>query len=85
MYQAAGWFAILKNGEVILALFFVELDFNINIDPEVELQQLIHLPAKLVAFKRGHNAHQPCIVEKIFSEVVQVKLQLHDMQVSDLL
>ena len=66
---------IFINRKEILSFLSLQADLDIVVDPEVDAQHIIQIPAKTVIFHRGHNAQQPRIVKKIVDNFLGVQFQ----------
>jgi hypothetical protein len=56
MFYGGGLLAVLINREKIMPVFFVEMNFDAVINPEIKIEQLIQVPAEAVLLNRSHNA-----------------------------
>ncbi len=72
---------VLVNRKKVVPVFFVELDFQFIVDPEVKPERLVELPHKLVRLHRRHNSQQERILEKLFGQLVVVNFQFHGVKV----
>jgi hypothetical protein len=39
-----------------MPVFFIEVNLNAVVDPEIKIEQLVQVPAKAVLLNRSHNA-----------------------------
>jgi hypothetical protein len=77
MFYGGGLLAVLINREKIVPVFFVEMNFNAVINPEIKIKQLIQVPAEAVLLDRSHNTQQSCIFKKLTQHGFIVNTQFH--------
>jgi len=69
--------AVLINREKIMPVFFVEMNFDAVINPEIKIEQLVQVPAKAVLFDRSDDTQQSCIFKKLTQHGFIVNTQFH--------
>ena len=53
------------------------MNFNAVIDPEIEIEQLVQVPAKTVLFNGRYDAQQAGVFKKFFKHGLIVNPQFH--------
>jgi hypothetical protein len=74
MFQRTGGNPVLVYREKIIPFLFDQFDLNI-IDPEIEADRIIQVPAKLVVLDRGHNAQQTGVFKEALHELPGIQHQ----------
>jgi hypothetical protein len=66
-------FPVFINREIIIPVFFIQLYFQADIDPEIETKLPVQLPAKLIILYRSNYTKQMGITEKVFGHFRDVQ------------
>ena len=73
MSEGPDWNLVLKDGKIIITIFFVYSNFEVVIQSEVELQYLIDLPSELIVLYGSNQAEETSLFEKLLGHLLRIQ------------